>query len=120
MKKLTTKQLAKWLHSLPDTTKVWALACDIETTEQQSTALLAKYDALRQAANNLNEELRAVDSLLTANAESDAAENMPSELKDSDMIGYWLHFHGHLINAAACHWESAGRNLNAEIGRNIY
>jgi hypothetical protein len=119
-KKLTSKQLATWLHSLPETTPVWELVSNIEMTEQKVNAVIAQHGAFRQAAINFNEELRSLDSLLTANAENDAAENMRPELNDSDMIGYWLHYHSHLINAAACHWESAGRDLNAEIGRNVY
>jgi len=119
-KKLTPKQLAKWLKSLPETTLVWQLAYSNDITEQQADAVLGQRSAHRQAVNQLFEELRAIDSLLTANAESDASENMPPELNDDAMLGYWSRFHGHLINAAACHWESSGRDLNAEIGRNIY
>jgi hypothetical protein len=119
-KKMTPKQLAKWLQALPETTKVWSLVSDVATTEQQVNALLAKHDAALKAATDLFEELRAIDSLLAANAENDADENMRAELNDSDMIGYWPHFYGHLINAAACHWETSGRDLNAELGRIVY
>jgi hypothetical protein len=119
-KKLTAKQLNKWLQSLPETTLVWALANDIDTTAQQSYALLEKHDAAREAATKLNEELRAIDRYLTADAENDAFENMRPEIRDSAMLGYWPHYYGHLINAAACHWESSGRDLNAELGRNVY
>jgi hypothetical protein len=119
-KKLTPAQLNKWLQSLPETTPVWILANDNNTTEQQAYALLDKHDAAREAATKLNEELRAIDRYLTADAENDALENMRPEIRDSAMLGYWPHYHGHLINAAACHWESSGRDLNAEIGRNLY
>jgi hypothetical protein len=119
-KKLTPKQLAKWLDSLPETTPVWALACHVDTTAQQSTALLARHDANRQVVGKLTEELNALDSLLTASAESDAGENMPAELNDAEMLGYAPNYLNHLIGAAAVHWETAGRDLNAEIGRNIY
>jgi hypothetical protein len=120
MKKLTPKQLDKWLKSLPETTPVWALACHVDTTAQQSTALLAKYAADREALGQLIQELNAIDTLLTAKAESDAGENTRPELNDTDMIGYAPHYLHHLINAAACTWEGAGRNLNAELGRIVY
>jgi uncharacterized protein YdeI (YjbR/CyaY-like superfamily) len=116
MNKLTTKQLAKWLNSLPETMNVWELNDEAHTI-QQVNAALSKHDAARQVAVKLNEELRAIDSLLTACAENDAAENMPSELNDSNMLGYWASYYGHLINAAQCHWEGAGRDLNADLGR---
>jgi len=119
-KKLTPKQLDKWLKSLPETTPVWALACHVDTTAQQSAALLAKYAADRQAVGKLTEELNNLDSLLTAHAESDAGENIRPELNDGDMIGFWQHYYNHLVNAAACHWESSGRDLNAELGRIVY
>lgn len=119
-KKLTPKQLAKWLDSLPETTPVWALACHVDTTAQQSAALLARYAEARQAAGQLTAELSALDTLLTAKAESDAGENMPAELNDADMLGYAPHYLHHLIGAAACTWESAGRDLNAELGRIVY
>jgi hypothetical protein len=120
MKKLTPKQLAKWLDSLPETTPVWALACHVETTAQQSAALLARYAEGRQATGQLTAELNALDTLLTAKAESDAGENMPAELHDADMLGYAPHYLHHLIGAAACTWESSGRDLNAELGRIVY
>ena len=119
-KKLTPKQLAKWLDSLPETTPVWALACNVDTTAQQSAALLARHDANRKAVEKLTEELTALDSLLTAYAESDAGENMPGELNDEGMLGYAPHYLNHLIGAAACTWESSGRDLNAELGRIVY
>jgi hypothetical protein len=119
-KKLTPKQLAKWLNSLPETTPVWALACHVDTTAQQSAALLARYAEGRRATGQLTAELNALDTLLTASAESDAGENMRPELNDGDMLGFWSHYHRHLIGAAACHWESSGRDLNAELGRIVY
>lgn len=120
MKKLTPKQLTKWLDSLPETTPVWALACHVDTTAQKSAALLARYAEARQATGQLTAELNALDALLTASAESDAGENMRPELNDADMLGYAPHYLHHLIGAAACHWKSAGRDLNAELGRIIY
>lgn len=120
MKKLTPKQIAKWLNALPETTPVWALACCVDTTAQQSAALLARYAEARQATGRLTAELNALDTLLTAKAESDAGENMPAELDDADMLGYAPHYLHHLIGAAACTWESSGRDLNAELGRIVY
>lgn len=119
-KKLTPKQLAKWLNALPETTPAWALACHVDTTTQQSAALLARYAEARQAVGQLTAELNALDTLLTAQAESDAGENMPAELNDADMLGYAPHYLHHLIGAAACTWESSGRDLNAELGRIVY
>lgn len=119
-KKLTPKQLAKWLDSLPETTRVWELACNVELTMQQSTALLAKHDANRQALRKLTDDLNNLDSLLTAGAESDAGENIRPELCDAELLGYAPHYMNHLIGAAAVHWETAGRDLNAELGRAIY
>jgi hypothetical protein len=118
-KKMTAKQLAAWLASLPDTTPVCQLACSVDLTVQQTTALLAKQDSERQAVRQLHADLYNLDRVLLANAESDAGENMRPELNDSGMLGYWAHFHNHLISAAQVHWESAGRDLNAEIGRNV-
>jgi ribonuclease HII len=119
-KKLTPKQLAKWLDSLPETTRVWELACSVELTMQQSTALMAKHDANRQALGKLTEQLNNLDSLLTANAESDAGENIRPELGDAELLGYAPHYMNHLIHAAAVHWEGAGRNLNDELGYVVY
>jgi len=119
-KKLTPKQLDKWLRSLPETTPVWATACNPETPAQQSEALLAKHEAAHRAAGKLHAQLLNLDSTLTACAESDAGENMRPELNDTDMIGYWPHYYSHLANAAAVHWESAGRDLNAELGHIVY
>lgn len=120
MKKMTEKQLAKWLSSLPETINVWQFMCTDELTAQQVEAIDRRYISTRDAAVKLNEELRCLDSLLTANAESDAGENMPPELNDSGMLGYWTSYYGHLVNAAACHWEGSGRDLNAELGRIVY
>lgn len=117
MKKMTEKQLAKWLSSLPETINVWQFMCTEEITPQQMEAVDRKHNAARRAAVKLNEDLRRIDSLLTANAESDAGENMPAELNDAGMLGYWDSYYGHLVNAAQCHWEGAGRDLNAELGR---
>jgi hypothetical protein len=119
-KKLTAKQLDKWLNTLPATTPVWALVSDPEITLQQVDAVLKRYDAFNKAASDFYEELRNIDSLLTAYAENDALENMQLDLRDERLLGYYVHYHHHLINAAACHWESSGRDLNAEIGRNVY
>ena len=119
-RKLTDKQLAKWLRSLPQTTKTWELMCNPDTTMQQIEALSAAHAAARDAASQLNEALRSLDSSLTANAESDAGENMPAELNDSDMLGYWAAFHSRLAGAAGQIWESEGRDLNAELGKVVY
>ena len=119
-KKLSPKQLAKWIQSLPETTRVWEITSSDETTFQQADALNAMHNASRQAAVSLLEELRALDRWLTCDAENYAFENMRAELDDGDMIGYWSHFHGHLINAAGITWENHERDLNAELGRNIY
>lgn len=120
MKKLTSKQLDKWLKSLPETTRVWELACSVELTAQQSTALMAKHDAARQALGKLTEELNKLDSLLAAYAESDAGENIRPELGDAELLGYAPHYMNHLIHAASVHWEGAGRDLNAELGYVVY
>jgi hypothetical protein len=45
---------------------------------------------------------------------------MPPELSDTEMLGYYKYFRNHLANAAAVHWESAGRDLNAELGYVAY
>ena len=118
-RKMTQKQLAKWLSSLPETLNIWEFN-DAKYTVQQADAALTKYARDKHAASKFNEELRAIDRMLTANAESDAAENMRPELHDAGAIGHWAHFHQHLINAAGQIWEDAGRNLNAEIGRIVY
>ena len=118
-KKLSPTQLAKWLRSLPETMNLWEL-CDTAYTVQQTKFALAHYAATKQAAIKLNEDLRAVDPMLTASAESDAGENMRPELCDPCTLGHWAHYFHHLTDAAGCHWETAGRNLNAEIGRVVY
>jgi hypothetical protein len=45
---------------------------------------------------------------------------MPSELNDTDMLGYYKYFYNHLAYAASVHWEGAGRDLNAELGYVVY
>jgi hypothetical protein len=119
-KKLTPKQLAKWLDSLPETTRVWELACSVELSIQQSNALMAKHDANRKALGKLTDDLNKLDSLLTANAESDAGENIRAELADAEFLGYAPHYMNHLIHAASVQWEGAGRDLNAELGYVVY
>jgi hypothetical protein len=120
MKKLTTKQLDKWIRSLPETTPVWATMCAADTTFQQAKAIDEKRNASRKAAVKLYNDLERLDPILCANAESDACENMRPELNDNDLLGYWDHFYNHLANAAAVHWESAGRDLNNELGYAAY
>jgi hypothetical protein len=119
-KKLTPKQLAKWLDSLPETTPVWATMCADGVTFEQAKALDERRSEYRRAAAKLHEDLERLDSLLYANADSDAGENMPLELNDTEMLGYYKYFRNHLANAAAVHWESAGRDLNAELGYAAY
>jgi hypothetical protein len=119
-KKMTPKQLDKWLKSLPETTPVWATMCADGVTFQQAKALDEKRSAYRSAAAKLHADLERLDSLLYANADSDAGENMPPELNDTEMLGYYKYFYNHLANAAAVHWEDAGRDLNAELGYVVY
>lgn len=119
-KKMTPKQLDKWIKSLPDTTPVWATMCANGTTLQQAKALDEKRSAYRSAAGKLYADLERLDSLLCACADSDAGENMPAELNDTDMLGYYQYFYNHLAHAASVHWESAGRDLNAELGYIVY
>lgn len=118
MRKMTDKQLAKWLQSLPETMNLWELGEDVYTA-QQATAALNRYAAERRAAAKLHADLNAIDSLLTACAENDAFDNMPRELTETNMLGYYRSFHNHLANAAQVHWETAGRDVNAELGRVI-
>ncbi len=118
-KKLSPTQLAKWLRTLPETMNLWEL-CDNGYTVQQANFALAHYAATKRAAIKLNEDLRAVDPVLTASAESDAGENMRAELRDPSTLGHWDHYFHHLTGAAGCHWEMAGRNVNDELGRVIY
>jgi hypothetical protein len=120
VKKLTPKQLNKWLESLPETTPVWATMCADGVTLQQAKALDERRSAYRTAAAKLHADLERLDSLLYANADSDAGENMPPELNDTEMLGYYKYFYNHLANAAAVHWEDAGRDLNAELGYSAY
>ena len=119
-KKLTPKQIAKWLDSLPETTPVWATMCADGVTFEQAKALDERRSEYRRAAAKLHADLERLDSLLYANADSDAGENMPPELNDAEMLGYYKYFYNHLANAAAVHWETAGRDLNAELGRIVY
>lgn len=119
-KKLTPKQIAKWLNSLPETTPVWATMCADGVTFEQAKALDERRNEYRSAAAKLHADLERLDSLLYANADSDAGENMPPELNDPDMLGYYKFFYNHLASAAAVHWETAGRDLNAELGRIFY
>jgi hypothetical protein len=120
MTKMTEKQLAKWVSSIPETANVWQLTSADDITLQQANAADLKYGNERRAVMKLSEDLRNLDSFLTANAESDASENMPSELNDAGKFGYWKYYFNHLVNAAAVHWEGAGRDLNAELGRIVY
>ena len=119
-RKLNPTQLAKWLRSLPETTNVWELCYASAYTAQQIKFALDHYAATKQAAIKLNEDLRAVDPMLTASAESDAGENMRAELCDPSTLGHWAHYFDHLAGAAGCHWETSGRNVNAELGRVVY
>jgi hypothetical protein len=120
MKKLTTKQLDKWIRSLPETTPVWATMCANDVTLQQAKAIDEKRSAYRSAFAKLYNDLERLDSLLCACADSDAGENMPPELNDSDMLGYYKYMYNHLAYAASVHWESEGRNLNSELGYIVY
>lgn len=120
VKKLTTKQINKWLNSLPETTPVWATMCADGVTLEQAKALDERRSEYRSAAAKLYADLERLDSLLCANADSDAGENMPVELNDAEMLGYYKYFRNHLANAAAVHWEGAGRDLNAELGYVAY
>ena len=45
---------------------------------------------------------------------------MRAELCDPSTLGHWAHYFDHLTGAAGCHWETAGRNVNAELGRVVY
>ena len=119
-KKLTPKQIAKWLDSLPETTPVWLTMCADGVTFEQAKALDERRNEYRRAAAKLHSDLERLDSSLYVNADTDAGENMPSELNDAEMLGYYKYFRNHLANAAACHWESSGRDLNAELGRIVY
>jgi len=120
MKKLTTKQINKWIDSLPSTTPVWATMCDDNTTFEQAKALDERRSTYRRAVAKLCADLERLDRPLYANADSDAGENMPFELNDTDMLGYYRAFYGHLASAAGVHWDSAGRDLNAELGYAAY
>jgi hypothetical protein len=120
MKKLTIKQIDKWLRSLPETTPVWATMCADGVTFEQAKAIDQLHSEYHSAAAKLHADLERLDSLLYANAASDAGENMPSELNEADMLGYYKYFRNHLANAAAVHWESAGRDLNNELGYTVY
>lgn len=119
MRKMTQKQLDKWLQSLPGTTNVWQLI-ETDCTSQQLNHAMNHYGAMKETASKLHADLHAIDKFMTANAETDALENMRPELNEETMLGYWQHYHNHLANAAACHWESAGRDLNKELGRIVY
>jgi ribonuclease HII len=119
-KKLTPKQITKWLDSLPETTLVWATMCADSVTIEQVKALDERRSEYRRAAAELHSDLERLDSSLYVNADTDAGENMPPELNDTEMLGYYKYFRNHLANAAAVHWESAGRDLNAELGYVAY
>ena len=116
MKKLTPKQLDKWLKSLPETSEIYA---NNDWSAQQLGAVFAKHGAARNTYKKLLQDLININPSLAGLAEDNAIENTEGQLIESQ-LGYWNMLISSLSNCAGSIWEDEKRNVNEELGYVIY
>lgn len=122
MKKMTTKQLDKWVKAQPaNLDYIAAVYLSADLTLQQADALLSKVNAAKQGYSDLYLALEKADSFLAGLANDCAYENVVEgrDLTETQ-LGYWGAMWSALASAAGDVWVSYGRNVNEETGLSVY